>query len=143
MSLGLDVTINAQAFTGTNAAKTAAFVSSGPGYRTIRAVSSLASTTPLELDIQHQDVKRGKAKYWRSTVGLKRSNISVPTANPEGVTSYETVARIVIERPALNGVVTDLEVVTQLGELLSVFGTSLASSGVPTTNIGKFLARES
>lgn len=143
MSLGLDVTLNAQAFTGTNAAKTAAFVSSGPGYQSKRAVTSLASTTPTELDIQHQEVKRGKAKYYRSTVGLKRSNISVPVANPEGVNSYDVVARIVLERPVLNGVVTDLEIVTQLGELLSVFGVSLASSGVLTTNIGKFLARES
>lgn len=137
-----DLTLNANAFTGVSAAKIASLVSTGPGYTSLRSVASLSNTTPLELDVQHQVVKRGKAKYIRSTVGLKRRLIAPTTANPEGVTSYETSARIIMERPETTGVVTTAEVVTQLGELLSVFGVSLSSGGNPTTAMEKFLNRE-
>lgn len=142
MSLASDLTLNANAFTGVSAAKTAAFVTSGPGYQSLRAIAAVANTTPTELVIKHQEVKRGKAVYVRSMIGLSRSNVPPTEANPENVLGYSHQWYLVLERPK-QGVVTDSDVVTQLAELLSVFGVSLSSGGVPTTNIGKFLARES
>lgn len=143
MALTSDITLNASAFTGVSAASAAAEISRGPGFQSLRGVTALANTTPKMLDIQHTEVKRGRAKYYRSTIGLVKSNIAVPEANPEGVISYQFGWRLVLERPVLNGVVTEAEICTQLGELLSVFGASLSVGGVPTTNVHKFLARES
>lgn len=137
-----DIVLNASAFTGVSSAKTAALVSTGPGYVSERSVASLANTNPLILDVQHAEVKRGKAKVLRSTIGLTRSNVAPTVSNPEGVTSYQHSARLIMERPTTTGVVTTAEVVTLLGELLSVFGVTLSTAGVPSANVEKFLNRE-
>lgn len=132
-----DITLNANPFTGVNVARIHALTSI-TGSKSMRKCAALASTTPSELDVQYGEVKKGKATYLRSTVGLRRSEISPGATPSEDVSGYEHSWRIICERPKNTTVITASEIATQLGELLSFFGVSLSVAGVPTANLEKF-----
>lgn len=141
-----DITLNQQAGTGVNLGKVAA-LQQGPTTTngttfSVRSVASQVNTTPLELDVQHQQIKRNGAKYWRSTVGLRLGGIAPPVANPEGVVDYGTECRIVLTRPSLTGVITDAAIAAHMAELVSFFGATLSTSGTPSAALQKFLNRE-
>lgn len=141
-----DITLNPQAFTGANVGVVMSLQSgpttTGPTTTSIRAAAAYANTTPLSLDVQHTEIKKNGAKYVRSTVGLRLEGLPPPVGNPEGVVSYANTARIIIERPKIAGVLTDIAIVTHLSQLLSFFGVTLATSGTPSSAMQKLLNKE-
>lgn len=136
-----DIILNANAFTGVSSAKTHS-LTGVEGSKSTRSARDLALTTPQILDIQHSEVSRGGARYVRSTIGLTRSEIPPSVSSTEGAKSYQHSVRLVLERPRDTTVVSQAEIATQLGELLSAFGVSLSVAGVPTTSLAKFLNKE-
>lgn len=136
-----DLTLNANANTGVSLARVHSLISV-EGSKSTRSCAALATTTPSTLDIQHGEVKKGKAVYIRSTIGLRRAEIPSGVNATEDVASYEHSVRLIVERPKNTTVITSSEIATQLGELLSVLGTSLSVAGVPTTALAKLLNRE-
>lgn len=141
-----DITLNANAHTGVSLDRVFALQSgpntNGTTITSTRSVAALANTTPLILDVQHTEVKRGGAVYVRSTVTLRQDGIPPTTANPEGVTSYSNRASFMIERPKLSGVITDTALATHLGQLLSFLGVTLSTTGVPSANLLKLFNKE-
>lgn len=140
MALAETLTLNANAFTGVNAPvdhSIAKWLNDG----VLRTAASLANTTPQELDVRHNKVKRGRHTYNRSTIGLKRSNI-VATGGTSSDPTLEHSVRLTIDRPTDGIAVPQVAIHKQLGELLSVFGPTLATGGIPSTNLGKFLGLE-
>lgn len=134
------LTLNANAFTGASAAVDHSLIEVVGG-TSLRSAPALALTTPQVLDIKHQALKRGRFPYTRSTIGLTRSNVPATGVDPSLGTLSHSV-RLVIDRPD-DGVAVTPAMITKLwGELLSVFGVSLASGGVPTAAVLKFLNKE-
>lgn len=136
-----DLILNANAFTGVSTPRVHSLISI-EGSKSTRSCAALANTTPSVLDIQHGEVKKGKAVYKRSTLGLRRSEIPAGASPTEDVTSYEHSCRIIIESPKNTTVISSAEIATQLGELLSVLGISLSVGGVPTAALTKVLNKE-
>ena len=136
-----DLTLNANPFTGVSAAKVHA-LTGVDGSRSTRSARDLALTTPQVLDIQHTETVKNGARYIRSTIGLTRSEIPPSVSSTESAKSFQHSVRLVLERPRDTTVVSQAEIATQIGELLSVFGVSLSVAGVPTAALAKFLNRE-
>lgn len=130
-----DITLNANAHTGVNAPLV---VSRQLGNASKWSAPSLINTTPLELDVQHTEVKKGKDLYIRSTIGLVRKELLSTTGS--GLVS--STARLIIERPKDPTAISTLEIATQLGQLLSVLGVTLYSGSSPTTALLKLINRE-
>lgn len=147
MAYSEGITLNPQAFTGENAGATIGSLSrtgDGSNNKSLWALSGTTSTQPVHLDIQHQEIKKGKATYIRSTIGFTRKNLTAPTGDPEstGANGYSSMVRLTIERPKISGVIADILVVSDIGRLLSFFGVTLATSGTPNSAVAKFLNRE-
>lgn len=129
-----DITLNANAHTGVNSPL---LVSRRTGNMSKWTAPSLVNTSPLELDIQHAEVKKGKSVYIRSTIGLTRKELQ--TAGGDLVTS---TARFIVERPKDPSAISSLDLVTQIGQLFSVLGVTLYSGSNPTTNMLKMINQE-
>lgn len=129
-----DITLNANAHTGVN---NPILVSRRAGNLSKWTAPSLVNSSPLELDIQHTEVKKGKSVYIRSTIGLTRKEL--PTTGGDLVSS---TTRIIIERPKDPSAISTLELVTQLGQLFSILGITLYSGASPTTNMLKMFNQE-
>lgn len=140
MALTDPLTLNANAFTGVSLAvdhNIQKWLADG----TLRTAPSLSGSTPQELDIRHTKVKRGKYTYIRSTIGLKRSGI-VPTGGSSSDVPLEHSVRLTIDRPTDGTAVPVTAILKQWGELYSVFGVTLSTGGIPSTNVSKFLGQE-
>lgn len=143
------ITLNPNAYTGSNLGSTLSRLS-GPSGDTqgnsqgLLQSSDSTSTKPVVVEIKHSIVRRGKAKYQRSTIAFRREKLAPPAENPEGVNAegYESEVRLIVMKPTITGVITDIEVVNDWGRLYSFFGTTLAAAGTPSGPVQKFLTRE-
>lgn len=134
------LTLNANAFTGVSLAVEHAETQRVNG-GSIRSAPSLANSTPQELDIKHQKVKRGRYTYVRSKIGLTRKGI-IPTGGTSLDPELSHSVYLVLERPTDGTAVPTTAILKQWGELLSVFGVTLSTGGTPSTNVAKFLNME-
>lgn len=143
------ITLNPNAYTGSNLGSTLSRLSGPTGdtqgnSQGILQSSDSTSTQPVIVEIKHSTVRKGKAKYQRSTIAFIREKLTPPTDNPEGVNAdgYTSVVRIIVEKPVISGVISDIAVVNDWARLYSFFGTTLASAGVPSGAVLKFITRE-
>lgn len=134
------LTLNATAFTGVSAAVDHAETQRLAG-GSIRSAPSLVNSTPQELDIKHQKVKKGRYTYVRSTIGLTRTGIVATGASALDPTLDHSI-RLVLVRPIDGTAVPTTAILKQWGELLSVFGVTLSTGGTPSANVAKFLNME-
>lgn len=141
------ITVNPNPYTGDNLGNTLTRISLEGDGETVLGLHRMSGTTsaqPVDIEIQHSTIKRGKAKYVRSTIAIIRKKMTAPTDNPEGVGAegYNNTWRLINERPLIASVLTDALCVQDLGRLLAFFGTTLSTGGTPSGPVQKFLNKE-